>query len=138
MKNFLQSTPFIMLFLGFCFHASHQSFDPAAPESFVATLEAEQYTNFYDSHTPSMQYLCMVDSKFCEGEPTNLQRQFDSQLNELPNVTYTEQYTDKLAPSEVEITALKVADILTVISRVIIAVAGAIFGTRKALQKLNP
>lgn len=137
MRNLSKSTLFTFLFLGICFHASFQTFDFNNPATVSDSLPLAQYTIPNIEQCSPTDFVCLLSSEAAELVS------FDSYAAELPTEfeykapTYANEYSSNAGVSQIEKTALTIADILTIAARVIIALSGAIFGARKAVSKLN-
>ena len=137
MKNLFKSSIFTLLVLGFCFHTSFQTFDFNNPATVSESLPLAQYTNEPHLDCNPGDLVCLLSAEAADLISS------DSYAASLPSEfeyrapTYTNSYAEDRQVSQLEKTALTVADIMTIAARVIIALSGAIFGTRKALSKLN-
>lgn len=137
MKNLSNSVLFTLLILGLCFHASFQTFEFSEPATVLNSMPLAQYTVPNVEQCDPTDVVCLLAH-----ESANLISS-DTYAADLPSEfeyrapTYQNEYEVNQSQSSLEKTALTVADILTIAARVIIALSGAIFGTRKALGKLN-
>lgn len=137
MKNLSKSTLFAFLVLGFCFHASFQTFDFSNPGTMSESLPLAQYTIPIVEQCSPTDLVCLLSNEAAQlvssdSYAAELQSEFEYRAP-----TYSNEYTAESGVSKIEKTALTVADILTIAARVIIALSGAIFGARKAVSKLS-
>lgn len=137
MKKLSNSVLFTFLILGLCFHVSFQKFEFSKPSTISESMPLAQYTipNVEQCNPTNIVCLLAAESASLVSSDTyaaDLPSEFEY---EAP--TYQNEFEVNKSQSSIEKTALTVADILTIAARVIIALSGAIFGTRKALGKLN-
>lgn len=137
MKNLKESTLFILLLLGLCFHASFQTFEFSRPETVLNSAPLVQYSEIPANACSPTELVCLLSNEAAQLVSSDTYANSASSFEEFAPPTYTEEFTLPQEQSKIEKTALTIADVLTIVSRVIIALAGAIFGTRKALSKLN-
>lgn len=136
MSNLSKSPFLILLALGICFHFSFIPNSRDFVESIPLSFTANQFT-MSDSDNPIItESLVATPINICQLSP---------ELCTVDNLSpsYTEPVATDAAPvvveytePKVEKTLNKVADILSMISRLIISITGAIYGTRVALRKL--
>jgi len=123
MKNLLNSFVVSLLVLGACFHLSFDGHASSVDEFARDSLKFVQF-----SDCPSLE--CSADILETEYTAESTFNPVDSEFSPYES----SQLESDIKTEKIEQVALKTADILTTIARLIIAISGAIFGIKKARE----
>jgi hypothetical protein len=126
-----------MLILGVCFHTSFQKFTISEGPDLGGSLALVQYSANSDKFCVDNNLLCLLHADTQDFDHGSITTDYNDNLPHSESDTYIDMYSEEKDTKGVEDVGLVIADILTIVSRVIIALTGAIFGTRQVLRKLE-